>query len=381
VTSKDDQARLVRRQRERKRLVPELLLLALCIGVFVGLKLWHEELATFETKEPLVGVALWLFLIIFFLVRPILFTLRRAPSWKPLPPLRPRVMAIVDTAVACLAMLYLLMTSGHLAVSVLFVVGVLGALYILLPHLPAGLHVAVGELLAFYIGISILDVLTGRAPHERVHPQHTHQGPWEANPYRIRSVGDAIGYFFVMVPTIMSTLVVKASAIVMGPALYLGLSFDATDYGQLTFEARRHWRSSFKTLMLSLGTMSIIFFLAKVFVYVQWNRLASWWNSTPVLQSLDRPLSPAAFLPWHFVLPLQGVLLFALQFQVDSVVHSIDDMNKKPEEFSTKLRLIRAGFRLRTILTVYLMFCIAWLLVPWLERTAFPPITWTFLPQ
>ncbi|MCC6651523.1 MAG: hypothetical protein IT348_10290 [Candidatus Eisenbacteria bacterium] len=175
--------------RKRIRILVEVGILAVC-----GALLWVAGGLRAEPPGSHDELALWPVLALLLFVVPLAFVIqavRRKPAWQPLPPLAPKPLAVLDTLLVCCTCLYTLATM-HEGQGVVLVVCGVGAMLIMLPHARGGLHVSVSELLAFYTGISLLDVVTGKAPHERLHPTHAHDGEWEAQLYSVRGFGDLV---------------------------------------------------------------------------------------------------------------------------------------------------------------------------------------------
>ena len=256
---------------------------------------------------------------------------------------------------------------------------------IICAHLPAGFHVAIRELLAFYGTVSMWGVVTFRVPHKRLHPDPNCDchGPWDEEPLEIRGIGDVLALILgniLRLPAIVSTVLVKASSLLLFPLIYIALSFDARDYLELSLEARRRWRSSFKAVWIGAACFSLLLFAAKWIVYAQWNNIAAHWNSSAFCARVEYPLAPRCFYVWHLTVALNAILVLTLTHLVDRTVHFLDDRNVAPSKMPLRLRIIRFMFRVRTVLSVYNWICLTALVFP-LFGGPLPGITWVAFPR
>jgi len=197
----------------------------------------------------------------------------------------PKPLAVVDTAAVCIIWLLYDRHSASLLICTL-VASTYVLAYIRRPT------IAISEIALFYVSISIWDVLTGRIPHDRVHPRldMNHQCPICENPpdvNQITGIADVIAYIFVIVPLLASIVATKISAIVVGPLLYVGFPFREKDFRALSFEARAKYRSSFKQITLFLAVIGLALFLGKIVVYSYWNQLAEFWQGNAFLSIFD----------------------------------------------------------------------------------------------
>jgi hypothetical protein len=302
-------------------------------------------------------------------------------------PVRPRLIPVIDTVIICLLALILLFNINSTEVFLWFLLIIfLAPLSHLLPYMKRSPSIAISELANFYVDISIWDVLTGRVPHNRVHPQIdvNHHCPICDNPpsiYRIRGIGDAIGYVLIGIPLLASTLSIKLSAILFGPLLYVGFSFRAKDFEKLSLNAKAQYRSSFKQLWILYSLFGIFLFIAKVIIYSFWSAIVQYWNASPFLSHFDLVVRPAAFLPFHLASFASAVLMLFVTYLVDLVIHRLEDVGETPNAMPYLLRTVGALTRTRQILSTYSWLCFIWLILPWLKILHFPPITFELFPK
>ncbi len=304
-------------------------------------------------------------------------------TWEPLKTDEIRWGACLDTVLIAVAYVFIAVyTKWPLFMMSMALVG---SGSIIIAHLPAGLHIALRELLAFYGTVSMWGVVTFRVPHKRLHPDSRCEchGPWDEESVDIRSIGDVVAVIFgniLLFPRILSTVFIKASSLLLFPLIYIALSFDARDYLNLSLEARRRWRSSFKSVWIATACFSLFLFAAKMIVYGQWNNIASYWNSSSLCVWIDRPLAPQSFYVGHLTIALNAVVVLIVTFLVDRAVYHLDDCHTAPAEMPRRLRAIRLLFRVRTVLSVYNWVCFMLLVFP-LFRGPLPGITWVVFPR
>lgn len=301
-------------------------------------------------------------------------------------PIRLRFLPTLDTILVCAVALYFLSNAEDPQSYWLLPLSAYWAFRHVLPYWKLSPTVAIAELAFFYVDMSIWDVLTGKVPHDRVHPKvnANNHCPVCDNPhslYKIGGVGDFVRFVFFGLPLFISIVGVKLSALILGPLLYIGFSFRAKDFNELSLQAKAQYRSSFKPLWLFFGFVGIAAFLGKVVVYSYWNRLVDWWAAAPFLSEFDGIIRPAGFLLFHLSFLLGSVLLVVTTFLVDRSIHRRLDVGEGPESMPILLRTIRGLTRLRQVLMLYSWFCFVWLSVPWLRGLRFPPVTLELFPR
>jgi hypothetical protein len=301
--------------------------------------------------------------------------------------IRAKPLAILDTLITCALVAWFIAAAGDRYVGYWGLLICAGYSALTVWHyFPQGVSVGISELASFYVSISYLDILTGRVPHDRVHPSigHEHECPTCSHTpdiYRIHGVLDLIGYTLIAISMIATTLPLKASALFFGPLMYIGFAFRLSDYTQLSMDARKRYRSSFKSFGIVLAVTGLVLFAGKVFLYSYWNALAAWWAQQPILLEFGPVIRPAAFLPFHITGVLGSALLLASVHLVDSVTHDLDDRGLPPQQLARKLRSIAVLGRIRTVLSVYTWICFVWLFLPWLRRIHFPPVSLELFPR
>lgn len=247
-----------------------------------------------------------------------------------------------------------------------------------------GLYVGVRELAYFYVEVPVWKVVTGRIPHDRIHPRHADDGKCpccshEVSP--VRSLGEFIAFQLIGLPMLISALMLKASAIIFGPLIYIGFAFRAADYRELSMNARKRYRSSFKQLWLTIAVMGILAFIVKFLIYSTWNTLSSWWIKQPLLGLLTPFIHPKAFLPFHLTSIVSAILLLVATALVDRAMHLLDDRALAPDSIAGLLKSILILARVRVVLSFYTWTCILWLAVPWLRFLKFPPVSFEIFPR
>jgi len=295
---------------------------------------------------------------------------------------KPKVIALIDTIVTC-GLLFMLPTFNQ-NVILLMAVSVAWTVMIAWHYISEGLYVGIRELVYFYIEIAYWEVITGRTPHDRIHPKHASSSSCpvcshESEP--VRSIGQFIVFQLIGIPMFLSVVILKASALIFGPLIYIGFAFRTSDFLSLSHTARKQYRSSFKHLWILVAVVGIIFFALKFFVYGYWNYLAGWWNAQPYLIAITPFVYPPAFLPFHFTSFLSSVLLLVGVAMVDVATYRIDTLQEQPAAMPTLLRSITAVGRVRLVLSVYTWICILWISVPFLRSLRFPPISLELFPR
>lgn len=303
--------------------------------------------------------------------------------WEPLQTDRIRWSACLDTVLISLA--YMVLMGWTTQQGIMIALPLVFGGCIILSHVRAGVHTSIRELLAFYGTISMWNVLTFRVPHDRLHPHCDCHGPWDEEPVPpIKNVKDV--FFLVLgntilFPAVLSTILVKASSLFLFPLLYMALSFDARDYLNLSLEAKKRWRSSFRVVWIVLALFSLAIFGLKVLIYAQWNAVATYWNASDVCRIIEQPLAPRHFYVWHITLALNALVVLVVTWLVDHTVHLLADRHVPPGQMTFRLKAIRFLFRTRTVLSVYNWMCLTALTLPFLRGAQLPGITWVVFPQ
>ncbi|MBN8421148.1 MAG: hypothetical protein J0L73_19690 [Verrucomicrobia bacterium] len=291
----------------------------------------------------------------------------------------------MDTALTSIGLLYLIASNPTIGLFMLLMS--VGWTWSIVSHYlnrHQAIEVGIRELVFFYIEIAVWQVMTGRVAHDRIHPLHATTGEcpycvYDVKP--VKSLGEFFRFQLIGMSLVLSVLMLKASAIFFGPLIYIGFAFRASDYQQLEMDVRSTYRSSFKQIWLTIALVGVAIFLAKVWLYSEWQDLESWWDSQPLLTLITPVIHPPAFLPFHLTSLSSALLLVTSVVLVDRAMHLLDDQTMSPEQIPRLLRSIRILGRLRMVLSIYTWICVIWVSLPWLRSLHFPPITFEMLPK
>ena len=188
-------------------------------------------------------------------------TINQPQEWTKVNAIQINGLALFDTVLIASGVLYFASKSAGATLLPVLLISFTGLSLVVGPFIKNGISSIIHELVAFYASESVFDVFTGKVPHSRIHPPHEgHDDLCKCGvveKIQIRTFFDLVGYIFVMFPRVFHIIWLKSSAIILGPLLYIGLSFNEQNYEALTLEAKRTWRSSFKPLWLTLSLISL----------------------------------------------------------------------------------------------------------------------------
>ena len=175
----------------------------------------------------------------------------------------------------------------------------------------------------------------------------------------------------IFIPCLIYRWSLKATCLIYSPLLWV-VSTTFRKIDDVTLALRRLRESDLYRVTVCYSVCVVLAFSLKIFLMIQWDTFAEWWNATKLSQFLSIYVVPAAVPVWQIAACVNGVLAIALFIFVGAALRRIGHTDSWPE--GTIETILRSTTFVRWLLTVYTITCTAYITAQSVKGWTLPKI-------